>query len=237
MSSNQTNPSKPVRANAREQVGNLGRLPRGNRRSCLGDQYRILGQLTYDANGWSEQGREPYRSLVIVAIDPHPGHVRTTRPPGVWFGNPLPPRSDGIDRPQPRHVLDSLSAKHGHDVPPSCDEDSGGRVPIAPGVPPAIHLVAEAQDHWVLVRANSLCVGGQITVVSPGCNRSEADACRVDLHERHRSTLGRCPRETDPEMLKPTAVVSDDARLDLRPLVNDVTPEYEAGTPCTYKPK
>ena len=50
-------PEQPVRADASEQVLYLLRLVCGRCRACLGDQYRVAGQLAY-----GNDGRPEYRS-------------------------------------------------------------------------------------------------------------------------------------------------------------------------------
>src|SRR5215469_11663287 len=89
-------------------------------------------------------------------------------------------------------------------------------MPVAPGVPVAVHLMTEAQDDWTTERAHRLRVGIQVAVVLPGCDQGEADAKRVDLHERHRTVLSRRRSEIDPEGLAPRAVIHDHIRSDPR---------------------
>ena len=74
---------------------------------------------------------------------------------------------DRVDRPQPGDVPDSSRAEEGDDVPPGRHEYRRRRVLVSPGVPVAVHLVAEAQDDRVTVGADGLGVGGQVAVVAP----------------------------------------------------------------------
>ena len=83
-------------------------------------------------------------------------------------------------------------------MPPGGHEDCRGGVPVAPGVPAAVHLVAEAEDDRATVGADGLGVGGQIAVVVPGCDGGEADALGVDLDERNGTVLSRGRGETRP---------------------------------------
>ena len=85
---------------------------------------------------------------------------------------------------------------------------------VAPGVPVAVHLVAEAHDDRAVVGADSPGVAAQVAVVPPGRDSGDTNAVRVHLHDRHRAVASRGRGEGGLERLEPAAVVGHQARLD-----------------------
>ena len=86
----------------------------------------ITGQLAYGHDGRPEYRNELPGRLEVVAVDPHPVHVRTAGPPGSRAGNLAMLRLDDVDRPQPGHVLGSDRAEESDDVPPCGNESRRG---------------------------------------------------------------------------------------------------------------
>ena len=159
-------------------------------------------------------GSELPGRIEVVAVDPHPGHVRLAGPPGSRAGNLAVLRLDDVDCPHPGHVPGSVRTEEGDDVPPCGHESRRGCMPVTPGVPGAVHFVAEAQNDRIAIGADGPSVGGQVSVVLPSCDRGEAHVSRVDLHQRHRTVLGHGRGEAGLERLQPAAVVHDQSRLD-----------------------
>src|SRR5580658_617816 len=69
-------PEQSVFVNAGKYVGNLGRLAGNIRRACLGDEYRIAGQLAYRSDGRPEYRNELPGRLEVVGVDSYPVHIR-----------------------------------------------------------------------------------------------------------------------------------------------------------------
>ncbi len=201
-------PEQPVGMNAGEQVGDLRRLAGGRHRAGLGDEYRIAGELPHGPDRRPEQGSELPVWLEVIAVDSNPVHVRTAGPPLGRAGDTAAPRVvDDVHRPQPGDVPGSQRAEEADDVPPGGDERRRGRVPVTPGVPVAVHLVAEAHDDRVAVGAHGLGVGTQVAVVPSGSDAGHADAVRIHLHERRRAVAGCGRGELSRERHIPSAVV------------------------------
>ena len=119
----------------------------------------------------------------------------------------LPPLMHDVDRPEPGHVPHSQRAKEGNDVPPGSHERRRRSVPVAPGVPVAVHLMAEAQNDRATVIADSLSVRSQVCVVPPRRDRGKADTRWVDLNKGYCAMRSYVRGESGLERLKPSAVV------------------------------
>src|SRR5208282_324116 len=140
-----------------EQIRDLSRLACSGPGSCLGDEYWVIGQGAHGYDGRSEQGSERQRRLGVVAVNPDPGNIRAAGPPvrrrrnaSLFFNY--------VDRPQPGHVPGAYLAEQVYDVPPGGNELLSRGVPIGPGVPGPVHLMAEAQDDRALVGADGVGV-------------------------------------------------------------------------------
>src|ERR1019366_1929284 len=118
------------------------------------------------------------------------------------------------DCPQPGDIPRSERTEEGDDVPPCGYECRWGRAPVTPGVPVAVHLVAEAHDDRVMVGADCRGEGTQVAVVVTGCDPGEADPGRVDLHEGYRAVVGRGGGEACLEGFQPSAVVGNQPGAD-----------------------
>src|ERR1700730_73261 len=181
-------PQQPIGAGTSEKVRDLRWLTCGRRRAGRGDEYWVEGQCAHGLDGGPEQGSERPGRLEVIAVDPHPGHIRTAGPPGGRRGN-AGWLTDDVDRPQPGHVVGALLPEYVDDVPPGGHKHRWGCVPVCPGVPIPIHLVPEADDDALA----SLCAvaghgGGkslQIGVELAGGDRREVDARRFYLDKRY----------------------------------------------------
>src|SRR5262249_61328437 len=146
--------------------------------------YRVEGQRAHGLDGRAEQGGECPGRLAVVAVYPDPGDVRAARPPG-GRGTDAVPRVDDVDRPQPGHVVRPLLTEHVDDAPPGSDELRRGRVPVSPAKPPAVHLMAETDDHRVAEGADGRRVGTQVGVVSARRDAGQRDSLRGHLDGRY----------------------------------------------------
>ena len=225
-------PEQPVKADTGEQVGDLRGLVRGGHGGGLGDEDRGSRYLAHGRDGRPEQRTERGGRVVVVAVDADPGHVGPARPPPGRAGDLAIVRVvDDVDRPQPGHVLRPKRAEQADDVPPGRHEHRRGRFLVAPGVPVSVHLVAEAHDDRVAVAAHGPGVGPQVAVVPPGGDGGDADAVRVQLHDRHRAITGHGRGEASLEGLEPAAVVGHQARLDADGAGDRGHPGVGAGDP------
>src|SRR5450755_1812617 len=75
-------PEHPGGLGSREEFRDLGRFPRGRGDGRLGNQDWIPGEAPYRRDGVAEQGGEALGRIVVVPVDPYPGDVVRTGPPG-----------------------------------------------------------------------------------------------------------------------------------------------------------
>ena len=193
-----------------EQVGDLRRLTGPLADAGLGQQDGPFGEDPHLGDGRQERVAEGVVAFEVVPVDADPGDV----------GGPGPPVLDGagtrighVDGPEPDHVARALLAEHGDQVPPRGHEHPGRGVPVAPGIPVAVHLGREADDHRVPVGPDLAGVGADEGVVAARGYRGQAGVTGIDLHERHRPVRVHLAGEARVEGFLPAAVVEHDVRL------------------------
>src|SRR5262249_20710691 len=200
---------RPIAVHPGEEVFDLQELARRGTGCGFRYQYRLVGEQSDLLDGISEYALECVRWPEIEPIDANPADIIRSWPPLVR--GPDARAALRVNGPQPGDVARAFVAEQGDQMAPRGHEY--GRANAAPREPRPVHLMPEADHHWVEVSADAVRVRAQITVVVTTSDAGDGRVGRVDLHEHDGAVRVHRVRERTVERFRPAAEVADQIGL------------------------